>query len=93
MKALDHVSFTVSDLDRAVTFYSELFGSPPLQVGREANGNAGAVIGYNPLDLRFAWFALPGSDTLLELFEYVEPRGFAGRRTLHPGERPSGSGG
>ena len=86
MKALDHVSFTVSDLDRAITFYSTLFRADPLKVGRDRDGNAGRVIGYKPLDLRYAWFALPGSETLLELFEYVEPRGAGGRlETATPG--------
>lgn len=86
MSGLDHVSFTVSDLDRAIAFYSELFRAPPLKVGREADGNAGVVIGYDPLDLRYAWFAIPGTTTLLELFEYVEPRGAAGRlETRNPG--------
>ena len=80
------MSFTVSDLDRAVAFYSELFGAPPLKVGREIDGNAGVVIGYDPLDLRYAWFAIPGTPTLLELFEYVEPRGASGRlETRNPG--------
>jgi catechol 2,3-dioxygenase-like lactoylglutathione lyase family enzyme len=31
------------------------------------------VIGYDPIDLKFAWFSIPGSETLLELFEFVEP--------------------
>ena len=75
MKGLDHVSFTTSDLDRAIAFYSTLLGEGPLSSGTEHGGPAAAVIGFDPLQLRFAWFALPNTTTLLELFEYVEPRG------------------
>jgi catechol 2,3-dioxygenase-like lactoylglutathione lyase family enzyme len=59
----------------AIDFYTTLLGEPPLSSGTERGGPAAAVIGFDPLELRYAWFALPNTSTLLELFEYLEPRG------------------
>lgn len=73
MRAVDHFSFTVSDMDRSIEFYTELLGEGPLAVGVESSKHAARVIGYDPVDFRYAWFGLPGSDLLLELFEYREP--------------------
>jgi catechol 2,3-dioxygenase-like lactoylglutathione lyase family enzyme len=73
-RALDHVCFTVSDLDRSIDFYRVLFQTDPLSQGVENSRHAARVIGYDPIELRFAWFAIPGTETLLELFEFVQPR-------------------
>jgi catechol 2,3-dioxygenase-like lactoylglutathione lyase family enzyme len=77
-KGLDHVCFTVSDMDRSLDFYRLLFNSEPLSDGRESSKHAATVIGYDPIDLRFAWFAIPGTETFLELFEFIQPRTQAG---------------
>ena len=77
MKTVDHVSFTVGDLDRAVEFYSFLLGREPYVVGQESSDHAARVIGYSPLTIRYAWFQLPGGPLLLELFQYLEPEGSA----------------
>jgi catechol 2,3-dioxygenase-like lactoylglutathione lyase family enzyme len=73
-RALDHVCFTVSDLDRSIDFYRAVFQAEPLSQGVETSKHAATVIGYDPIELRFAWFAIPGTETLLELFEFVQPR-------------------
>jgi catechol 2,3-dioxygenase-like lactoylglutathione lyase family enzyme len=70
---VDHVSFTVKDLDRSITFYRTLFQADPISVGEERAAHAANVVGYPQVAMRVAWFQLPGSSTLLELFEYLEP--------------------
>ncbi len=75
MRALDHVSFTVSNRDRAVDFYRTLLGVEPLGVGSESGERAGMVMGYVPIEVKVAFFPLPDSQTVLELFEYVTPPG------------------
>jgi len=77
MKAVDHMSFTVSDLDRSVEFYRQLLGSEPLVVGEESSKHAAQVIGYERVDMRYANFALPGGKLMLELFQYRVPSGEA----------------
>ena len=74
MKALDHVSFTVKDRDRSIAFYRMLLQTEPISVGEEAAPHAARVVGYPRVAIRVAWFPLPGTTTLLELFEFMEPR-------------------
>jgi catechol 2,3-dioxygenase-like lactoylglutathione lyase family enzyme len=71
----DHVSFTVSNIERACEFYSVLLERSPLKVGQDDADVAARVIGYERVDVRFAYFELPGTETILELFEYVVPEG------------------
>ena len=80
MKAVDHVSFTVSDLDRSIEFYRLLLQSDPLHVGEDASVFSAQVIGYEHVRLRFAWFALPGSESMFEIFEYLDPPGAPGNQ-------------
>jgi catechol 2,3-dioxygenase-like lactoylglutathione lyase family enzyme len=75
MKALDHISFTVSNRERAIEFYSLLLQADPLRLEDASSEIAARIIGYARVDLRVAYFALPGTETVLELFEYVVPAG------------------
>jgi catechol 2,3-dioxygenase-like lactoylglutathione lyase family enzyme len=74
VRAVDHISFTVSDLDRAIAFYKELLQADPVSVGEERAPHAAKVSGYPGFAARVAWFPLPNTTTLLELFEYLKPR-------------------
>jgi lactoylglutathione lyase len=73
LKTVDHMSFTVSDLDRSIEFYRGLLGCEPLTSGEEASKHAAQVIGYPQVDMRYANFPLPGGTAFLELFEYRVP--------------------
>lgn len=75
LRTVDHVSFTVSDLDRSIDFYRQFLGSDPLDSGEESSKHAAQVIGYDRVDMRWANFALPGGTVILELFEYRVPSG------------------
>jgi lactoylglutathione lyase len=75
MKAVDHVSFTVKDRDRSIEFYKMLLQTDPISVGEETADHAALVAGYPRFATRVAWFRLPGTTTLLELFQYIEPPG------------------
>src|SRR5579862_5361671 len=74
VQAVDHVSFTVSDIERSVDFYSALLGAGPLAVGTDSAEVAARVIGYPEVTVRFAYFSLPGIEAVLELFQDVEPQ-------------------
>jgi catechol 2,3-dioxygenase-like lactoylglutathione lyase family enzyme len=71
--ALDHVGFTVSDLDRSVEFYSFLLEEPPV-LRRVWNVEyVGRVVGYPGLKLDAAFWNLPGG-VVLELLQYLHPK-------------------
>ncbi|HZV72253.1 MAG TPA: VOC family protein [Conexibacter sp.] len=70
---IDHVGFTVADLDRSIAWYTRFLGSEPLAVayGWDAPYSA-EMIGYPGCVIDWAYFALPGGGRL-ELVHYVEP--------------------
>lgn len=70
LKKLDHVGFTVWDLDRSLAFYRDLLG---LQLDWERvyeEEYVRQVVGYPSLRLRCALLKLPGTTTRLELLQY-----------------------
>ena len=83
---LEHVGVTVSDLDRSVRFYSTLLGEAPFYRATEERPYLGRIVGYADCRLAIADFHLPGTDTFLELLQYLEPAGEAGSmETANPG--------
>jgi catechol 2,3-dioxygenase-like lactoylglutathione lyase family enzyme len=70
--ALDHVGFTVSDLDRSVEFYDLLLGvGPVIRKVWDVEYLANAA-GYPGLKVEAAFWQLPGS-AMLELVQYLQP--------------------
>jgi catechol 2,3-dioxygenase-like lactoylglutathione lyase family enzyme len=80
VEAVNHVCFTVSDLECSVRFWARFLGTGPERRVDYNGPTDEAVTGYPGAHFLAAYFRLPG-DVLLELFEYVEP----------PPERPSSS--
>jgi catechol 2,3-dioxygenase-like lactoylglutathione lyase family enzyme len=71
-RALDHVGFAVSDLDRSIAFYETLLGTPMLMRKTWDVPYVGEIVGYPDLVLEGAFFQLP-NDVILELLEYSSP--------------------
>ncbi len=69
----DHAGFTVSSLDRSVEWYTELLGTGPLMRKRSSDEYMGRMIGYPGCEIEYAYFPLPGGETMLELIEYASP--------------------
>lgn len=74
---LDHVSITCGDLDRSLAFYVDLLGFEPRARG-EAQAGEFDITGVADATVRWADLQLPHGQ-VIELIEYVEPRGTASR--------------
>lgn len=87
-----HFSFTVSDLDAAVDFYTRLLGFELIHSQEQNNEYTRAVVGYPDAHLRVAQLAVPGqprglSTHDLELVQYLTPLGDRGDFNIYnPGQ-------
>lgn len=82
---LNHVSITVADAGEALRFWQGLLGLEVGASGEMRHPHLDEIVGFHPTRVRFAELAIPGGG-MLELFEYVQPRGVAQRdRTCDPG--------
>jgi catechol 2,3-dioxygenase-like lactoylglutathione lyase family enzyme len=86
-----HFSFTVSDLDKSVAFYTELLGFELIHTQEQSNAYTRRLVGYPDAHLRIAQLVVPGqprglSSHDLELVEYVRPKGTRGEAEIcNPG--------
>jgi lactoylglutathione lyase len=67
---LDHVGFTVLDLDRSLAFYCGLLSLEKEWERVYEEEYVRQVVAYPGLRLRCAFLKLPGTETRLELLEY-----------------------
>jgi catechol 2,3-dioxygenase-like lactoylglutathione lyase family enzyme len=70
---MNHVSFTVSDLDRSVTFYRDALGLELKGRWSRNGGFVSDVIGMPDAHLEIAM--LGASNCMVELIQYVAPQG------------------
>lgn len=74
-----HFSYTVSDLDRSVKFYSDLLGFRLVHEQSQANEYTRRLVGYPDADIRVAMLTIGDvagpSGHILELVEYRHPIG------------------
>lgn len=82
VRAIDHVSVSVSDLDRSLRFYQGLLGLPLLGRGEETGPTLAGPTGGLRSRFLFADLDL-GSGQILELLQWLEPRGVGGRASVH----------
>jgi catechol 2,3-dioxygenase-like lactoylglutathione lyase family enzyme len=75
MTGLDHVGFTVSNLDRSIEFYQLLLQTEPMLRRRYTEQYVADVVGYHHLDLDAAFFKIGGTRVILELLQYILPPG------------------
>jgi catechol 2,3-dioxygenase-like lactoylglutathione lyase family enzyme len=78
--ALNHTSFTVSDVERSIAFYSDLLGLELVVTVRRQRPWIKEMTRFSDADLKIAALRLPGSDHMLELIEYMSPRGTDARK-------------
>lgn len=87
-----HFSFTVSDLDSAVRFYTELLGFQCVHRQEQRNEYTSSLVGFPGAHLQVAQLVVPGqprgiSSHDLELVQYLHPLGGQGRRSIRdPGQ-------
>lgn len=75
-----HFSFTVSDIEQSVVFYRDMLGLELVHRQEQANAYTRKFVGYPDAHLKVAQFRIKGtafgrSGHMLELVEYVAPRG------------------
>jgi len=75
-----HFSFTVSDIERSIAWYTEVLGLELVHRQRQENEYTQVLVGIPGAVLEVAQFAVPGvpparSTHMLELVEYVTPLG------------------
>ena len=71
-----HHGFTVSDLQRSIAFYRDLFGLELVRVSERRNlPSYDQIIGHENVALDVAILQSPAGEFILELFEYVNPPG------------------
>jgi len=71
-KGLDHVGFSVTDLDRSVEWYTTFFDAPPSLRKVWDVEYVGRILGYPNVKMDVAFFDLPGG-VFLELMQYLDP--------------------
>ena len=72
---LHHTCYTVSDLDRSVAFYRDLLGCEVVAEQEKEGGYLAAIVGYPDAHVRMAHLRVPGTEHVIELFEYLAPAG------------------
>jgi catechol 2,3-dioxygenase-like lactoylglutathione lyase family enzyme len=75
VKRLHHTGYTVSNLDRSVAFYRDLLGCEIMATQEKEGGYLAAIVGYPNAHVRMAHLRVPGSEHVIELFEYLAPDG------------------
>jgi len=75
-----HTSWTVSDLDRSITFYRDLLGFELVETKHRIGAFIEEVVGFDGAELKIATLKIPGaalpeSSHHLELIQYVAPAG------------------
>lgn len=74
IEALEHVGLSVADLERSIAFYRDMLGFTLVRiVESQPTMRLGDVVGLPGAAARIAHLTL--GTTMLELFEYQDPRG------------------
>jgi lactoylglutathione lyase len=75
INGVNHTGLQVRDIERSIAFYRDLIGLE-LLARRESRADYVAdVVGYPGAVLQMAWLRHPSGGPVIELLEYVEPRG------------------
>src|SRR6266513_230655 len=83
---VDHTSYTVTNLERTLQFYVGLLGCQVIWQREITDQYFRDIVGLPDCVVKAAQLSIPGSTHVIELFEYVTPRGVpADVRTNNPG--------
>jgi catechol 2,3-dioxygenase-like lactoylglutathione lyase family enzyme len=74
IKSVDHTSFTVSDVERTISFYRDLLGMELISLAERDPAFSEKVTGIPGAHLKIAYLRAPGGHHL-ELIEYLSPPG------------------
>ena len=77
IRAIDHVNIVVSDLARAVRFYTEVLGFTKTHDVHMEGGWIDAIVGLRGVKGLVAFVEPPGGGPRIELLQYVAPPGVA----------------
>lgn len=78
LKGIHHHGFTVADVDCSVRFYRDVLGLELVRISDRSNiPSYDTMLGYKDVKLRIAVLRHPRNDFILELIQYVNPRGQA----------------
>jgi lactoylglutathione lyase len=75
LERIHHTSFTVSNLERSLEFYRDLLGCEVIATQEKQGGYLAAIVGDPRAHVRMAHLRAPGSEHVIELFEYLAPEG------------------
>ena len=70
---VNHISFTVSDLDKSVKFYQDVLGLKLMNVSGRDPSFSEKVTGIKGAHLKIAY--LSGNNCSIELIQYISPKG------------------
>jgi catechol 2,3-dioxygenase-like lactoylglutathione lyase family enzyme len=65
-----HAGVTVSDMDAALRFYRDGLGLEVISDGSASGATAARIWALEPGDVRVVFLRVPGSDAVVELFEF-----------------------
>jgi lactoylglutathione lyase len=85
VQQIHHTGFTVSDLERSVSFYTDLLGCEVVTRHERRGGYIAELLGVADAHVRLAQLRLPTAPHVLELMAYVAPpplRGATGPRVI-----------
>ncbi len=74
-RGVHHTGYTVSNLERSLDFYQGLLGLELIGRQDKQGGYLGAIVGYPDAHVRQAHLRIPGDGHVVELFEYLAPKG------------------
>jgi len=78
LHTINHVALIVGDIRAMAAFYCDVCGLHVQGGGELQNANLAIVLGFDDAHIHFVMLATAGGEAMLELIEYVRPKGADG---------------
>lgn len=75
VRGAHHTSYTVANIERSLEFYRDLLGCEIIWEREIADKYFRDIVAFPDSVVKAVELRIPGSDHILELFEYTHPRG------------------